>query len=417
MELGAGTAGTRCHHLTVLHGIQTPAGSFSAPIADILTVEVVGIIVFHAVFDHGIAQFCRFCGRKVCKSLLLDRQQAFAQQFSLLVFITLTGFQQIAHNVIQQHRAVGQAFPAAVTQSCDKVVILEQQYIVRIGKDPHAADLAVRIVTDVHGGSNFQHGFGIRLACVGIGRQLGIPEGIHNTVVADPVAGAEVLVGGIVEHTPAEAARMLTVCRRIILDTGMAQGVFLPSFPGIEGLGGEHMAVVFGDQQSLVHVGGNCLLGLAAGILAGVGEIVVGIHILQQVALFYIAHAAGGAAGIQFPGNGICALVQFVIVLALVDANAPHHDTGMVTVLQHHLPGVDHCLILPFLTADVLPAGDFREYKQAEAITFVDKVVALGIVGSADRHAAQFFLQNTGILPLEAFRGRIAHIRPALMPV
>ena len=38
-------------------------------------------------------------------------------------------------------------------------------------------------------------------------------------------------------------------------------------------------------------------------------------------------------------------------------------------------------------------------------------------MGGPHRHAAQFFLQNPGILPLETFRSRIAHIRKALMPV
>ena len=44
------------------------------------------------------------------------------------------------------------------------------------------------------------------------------------------------------------------------------------------------MPVVLGDEQWLVP--GNCLFGLTAGIVPGVGKIVVGVHILHGAALF-----------------------------------------------------------------------------------------------------------------------------------
>ena len=89
----------------------------------------------------------------------------------------------------------------------------------------------------------------------------------------------------------------------------------------------------------------------------------------------------------------------------------------MIAVLQHHLPGVFHRLILPVLPADVLPARDLREHQQPQAVAFVDEILALGIVGGAHRHAGKLLLQDSRVLPLKPLRSGVAHIRPALVPV
>ena len=117
-------------------------------------------------------------------------------------------------------------------------------------------------------------------------------------MVAGPVAGAEVLVGGVVEHTPADASNMLTISNSIVLNPAVPQGMLLPLHPGVEGLGGEHMAVLLRDQHTLLHIGGDALLRLDTGIVTGVGEIVVGVHILQQVALLDEPDTGGGTAGV-----------------------------------------------------------------------------------------------------------------------
>ena len=89
----------------------------------------------------------------------------------------------------------------------------------------------------------------------------------------------------------------------------------------------------------------------------------------------------------------------------------------MIAILQHHLPGVLHCLLLPAFVADMLPAGNLRQHQQSLAVTFVQKILALGIVGGADRVAAQLLLQDPGVLPLQPFRRSVAHIGIALVPV
>ena len=224
-------------------------------------------------------------------------------------------------------------------------------------------------------------------------------------------------MGGIVEHAPAEAARMLPVSYGRIQDPGMAQGLLLTALPGVEALGGEHVAVVLRDQQGLVHVGRDLALGLAAGVGADVGEIVVGVHILQETALLEIADTGGGTGGIQLAGQGIGPGVEAVIVPALVDPDAPEDDAGMVAVLQDHVLHVLQRLIDPQRIADVLPAGDLGEDQDASAVAFVQEVVALGIMGGAHRVAAQLLLKDPGILPLEALGGGVAHVGVALMAV
>ena len=78
----------------------------------------------------------------------------------------------------------------------------------------------------------------------------------------------------------------------------------------------------------------------------------------------------------------------------------------MIAVLHDHFFGILYRLALPVPAADVLPAGDLREDQQSQPVTFVDKVLALGVMGGTHRHTAQFVLQNTGILSLKLFGSR-----------
>ena len=224
-------------------------------------------------------------------------------------------------------------------------------------------------------------------------------------------------MGGVVKHAPAEAARVTAGGHGRVLHPGVAQGLFLPPLPGVRGLGGVHVAVALGDQQGLVHVRRDLVFGLGPRIIAGVGEVVIGVHILQKMALFQIAHAGGGAAGVQLMGDGVGAAVKFVVVQALVDPHAPENDAGVVPVLEHHLPGVLTGLLLPLFVPDVLPAGDLGEHQQTLTVALVDKIPALGVVGGADGVALQLVPQNPGVLPLQMLRGGVADGGIALVPV
>ncbi len=116
-------------------------------------------------------------------------------------------------------------------------------------------------------------------------------------------------------------------------------------------------------------------------------------------------------------GQIVGAAVENVVVLALVDAYAPEHDTGVIAVLEDHLPHVLHRLILPGLVADVLPAGNLGEDQQAQLVAGVDKMLTLRIMGGAHGVAGQLLLQDTRILKLQVRGGGVADVGIALVPV
>ena len=50
-----------------------------------------------------------------------------------------------------------------------------------------------------------------------------------------------------------------------------------------------------------------------------------------------VSHAGGGTAGVQLVGNLVGAVIESIVIHALVDAHAPQDDAGMIAVLQDHL--------------------------------------------------------------------------------
>ncbi len=121
-------------------------------------------------------------------------------------------------------------------------------------------------------------------------------------------------------------------------------------------------------------------------------ELVVGVDILQQLALFKIAHAAGGASGIQLMAELVGAKVEVVVVLGLVDAHAPEDNGGVVAVLLHHLADIVDRHVLPGLIAYVLPTGELRHHQQAELVALVQEVLRLRIVRGAHGVDTQLLL-------------------------
>ena len=144
-------------------------------------------------------------------------------------------------------------------------------------------------------------------------------------------------MGLVVEHTPAKAPGVLSAGIGGVLHPDVPQGVFLSMRAIVKGLGGVHVTVALRDEQRLAHIRSHVLFGLCAGRYAVVGKIVVGVDILQQMALFQIPHTGGGTAGVQLVGNLVGAGVEGIVVHALVDAHAPQDDAGMIAVLQDHL--------------------------------------------------------------------------------
>ena len=50
-----------------------------------------------------------------------------------------------------------------------------------------------------------------------------------------------------------------------------------------------------------------------------------------------VSHAGGGTAGVQLVGDLVGAVIESIVIHALVDAHAPQDDAGMIAVLQDHL--------------------------------------------------------------------------------
>lgn len=61
-----------------------------------------------------------------------------------------------------------------------------------------------------------------------------------------------------------------------------------------------------------------------------VDEVVEGVHILQQVAVFDAPDTGSGPGTIQAVGDLVALGIEFVVIPGLVDADGPDEDTGMV---------------------------------------------------------------------------------------
>ena len=207
-------------------------------------------------------------------------------------------------------------------------------------------------------------------------------------------------MGLVVEHTPAKAPGVFPAGIGGVLYPDVPQGVLLPVRTIVKGFGGVHMAVALRDEQRLAHIRGHVFFRLCAGRYAVVGKIVVGVDILQQMALFQIPHTGGGTAGVQLMGDFVGAGIEGIVVHALVDAHAPQDDAGVIAVLQEHLPQHLAGGVLPVVVSDVLPARQLGEHQQTPPVALIQKILALGVVAGAHGGAMQLLLQNAGILPL-----------------
>ena len=290
--------------------------------------------------------------------------------------------------------------PAVGAKLCHKIVAAVQPHALGVGEHPAGGCCAAGQVAQRHGRGDLQHDVGgcagRFLAGVDGGGEFRVAEQVHHTVVADAVAAAEFPVGVVVGHAPAKAARHARLGDAVVQHSGVVQRLHQTVRFIVKGLGGEVLAAEFADEVALAGVRGHGGAVLAARAAPGVGIIVVGVNVLQQLALAGAAGARRGAGGVQPVDGLVGTLIKGLVVGAAADACTPQKDAGMVAVLAHHLPAVLQRLRLPYFIADVLPAGHLGEYQQTQLVAGVQKRRTGGRIAGAHGVAAQLLFSAAG---------------------
>ena len=155
----------------------------------------------------------------------------------------LLRFQQLANGIVHHKGRVGQRRPLALAQGGDEHIVFIKLYLLGIAENVGCAQLPGGVIADVHGGADRQHRVSVTLTGIDCCRQFGVAEAVQHAVVADAVAGAEILMGLVVEHTPAEASGVFSAGIGGILHPDMPQGVFLSMGTIVKGFCGVHVAV------------------------------------------------------------------------------------------------------------------------------------------------------------------------------
>ena len=236
-------------------------------------------------------------------------------------------------------------------------------------------------------------------------------------MVADAVAAAKFPVGVVIGHAPAKAAGHALLRNGIVDPGGIAQSLHQPVGLVVKGLGGQLLPAELADEVALAGIGSHRGAGFAGGTAPTVRVIVVGVNILQQLALAVVPRACRGTGGVQPVDGLVGALIKCFVVGAAVHTGTPQKDAGVVAALAHHLAAVLQGLRLPALVANVPPAGHLGEHQQAQLIAGIQKCRALGGMAGAHRVAAKVFFQDLSIQPLDAVRHGIALIGVALVAV
>ena len=157
-------------------------------------------------------------------------------------------FQQLTDGIVHHKGRVGQRRPLALAQGGDEHIVFVKPYLLGIAENVGRAQLPGGVISDVHGGADCQHRVSVTLTGIDCCRQLRVAEAVQHAMVADAIPGAEVLVGLVVEHTPAKAPGVFPAGIGGVLNPNVPQGVFLPVRTIVKGFGGVHMAVALRDE-------------------------------------------------------------------------------------------------------------------------------------------------------------------------
>src|SRR5580704_3994487 len=109
-------------------------------------------------------------------------------------------------------------------------------------------------------------------------------------------------------------------------------------------------------------------------------KVVHGKDVLEELRLLKLTNPPRLARWIKLVSHGVGSRVEVVIVARLVYTHAPKNNRGMVPVATNHAADVIDRDVLPRMIADVLPARNLFEHKQANLVAGVEKVVRLRVV-------------------------------------
>src|ERR1700746_1788592 len=79
-------------------------------------------------------------------------------------------------------------------------------------------------------------------------------------------------------------------------------------------------------------------------------------------------------------GERVGANVEIVIVLRLIDGDAPQHNTRTIQVAADHAADIVDCQQFPGFVADVLPSGNFFKDEQADFVAGIEKMPRLRVM-------------------------------------
>src|SRR6266702_1772403 len=247
---------------------------------------------------------------------------------------------------------------------------------------------------------------GIALRTIEPGRTLGLAEDVHHTVIADPIARAEVRMGVVIKRAPGDAACVSRIGRELIVYASVAQSVLDQMVGVVRRLGTIGMADELRVQiERMVRR------------LQRKSEVVQCEDVLEKLRAPKGTDAARLPRRIELVGRAVGAGVELMIVRGFIDPDAPEHDRRMIPVTADHAPDVVDRQILPRGISYVLPTGYFLQNEQAQLIARLQEMPRLRIVRRAHDVALELLAEDFGIPTLYATRHRRSHEREVLMAV
>ena len=141
MKDGARAAGAARDHPAVALRVKAPACGLSAPVADVLAIQVRNLLHGKAVTHDAVAHTELHGGGDVGRPGLLELIQELPYYLGFLRREALLGAEQVSDQVVDQNGTVFQPVPSFGAERGDKVVIFIEVDLVCIGEGVDRRDI------------------------------------------------------------------------------------------------------------------------------------------------------------------------------------------------------------------------------------------------------------------------------------